>query len=376
MNLNYKKFLLDARNVTSAPVTINASQALKDIELLSEALEKAYPAKWAMDLQLWQNIIFKLKSLKLTKTISTEAFGAELADILWQIPDGHLKVRINEKVLGGEFKHHLRKPTTGANLANLAAEEFWKIDYRKSSIGLIPIIAISGFPQASEPQWNGFSDAIKKTLTAAAIIVDLRGNSGGDDTRAHEMASVFLGRNLETDWVREVICETAEAIALQINTYEMIIWRTYSSKNVVPPEELTQKLQSLKDKAEALSFEPLDNCKVINQELLQDAKSEAPLAFKKKIFVLIDPCTVSSGEWAALYLKKHPNTVLVGENTYGMIHFGNTGNLRLPHSGLNISLCMKINEITDGRFFEKKGILPDILISNTDSLNYVLNQLT
>ncbi|MGZ3771380.1 MAG: S41 family peptidase [Bdellovibrio sp.] len=223
MNLNYQKFLLDPAISANSPSHISFSQAQEDIEILLEALEKAYPAKWVMSPMQWQNVLFRIKSLQIEENISTELFGTLLADILWKIPDGHLKLRFNGKVLGSEFTKHLRKPSTGSNLADLSVNEFWKIEQRESLCGLIPVIAISGFPQASEPQWNGFSEAINQTLSAPAIIVDLRGNAGGDDTRALEMVSIFLGRELETDWVREIVCETPEAVALQINTYEMII---------------------------------------------------------------------------------------------------------------------------------------------------------
>lgn len=58
-----------------------------------------------------------------------------------------------------------------------------------------------------------------------------------------------------------------------------------------------------------------------------------------------------------------------------MIHFGNSGRLRLPNSGLEVTLCMKINELTDGRFFEKVGIPPNVRVNGTDSLELVLSQL-
>jgi len=59
-----------------------------------------------------------------------------------------------------------------------------------------------------------------------------------------------------------------------------------------------------------------------------------------------------------------------------MIHFGNTGFLRLPNSGLTVSLCMKMNEFKDGSFYEKTGVPPDINVSAQDSLEYVLTHLT
>lgn len=376
MALNYKKFLFDPHHDTvTNPANTSVVKFRKDIDFLVEALEKAYPAKWIMSEAQWKHIISDLYALKFDENTPAELFGTQIADILWQVPDGHLKVRLRDQILGHEFKNHLRKPTTGSNLAKSSSNECWKLEHRSAPLGNIPVIAISSFPQASEPPWVGFSEAIRNTLNAPAIIVDLRGNGGGDSTRAHEMASTFLGRDLEEDWVREIVCETAEAVALQINTYENIIWKNYRSKNLAPPMELVQILETLKERAESLATRPLSDSKTIHQQVPREMTNLPDLGFKNKIFVLIDPATISSGEWTALYLKKHPNAILVGENTYGMIHFGNTGRLQLPHSKLSIQLCMKINELTDGRFFEKTGIAPDVPVSNKDSLDYVISEL-
>jgi hypothetical protein len=353
---------------------ISNIEAKEGIKFLIEALEMAYPAKWVMDIDKWQETIGQLQLFSIEKEISTLHFGDLLANILWAIPDGHLKVRFNSSSCGNHYKNNLKQPTTGNNLANLKTGEFWKLDYRESRRGNLPVLALSGFPQSSEPQWNGFSEVINEILSAPALIVDLRGNIGGDDTKAIELTSTLLGYELSLDWVREIICETSEAYALQVNTYSRIIWNNYLSKNKNPPEELIAHKKTLEEKARDLSVQAHNDSKLVKISQSKTTHRITPV-YNHDIFVLIDPQTQSSGEWTALYLKKHPNTKLVGENTYGMIHFGNSGHLQLPNSGLDITLCMKINELTDGRFYEKLGVPPDIKISDKDTLAYTLTNL-
>ncbi|QLY26937.1 S41 family peptidase [Bdellovibrio sp. KM01] len=368
----YKKLLLDPRRLNNGHRVLSAVDVEQDLHLLLCALESAYPAKWIMRPEQWAEVLQKIKAVQLGASVYNDVFGSVLADILWQIPDGHLAVKLDGQILGKEFHRQTRQPTTGRNLNDSTSCTAWKIEQRRTAKGTVSILAISHFPPASDSQWLGFSEAVCRTLDSSAVIVDLRGNRGGDDAKGFELASILLGRELEMDWVREVACETAESLALQINTYELIIWNNYDSKDRVAPVELTKHLESLKSKASVLAINPLGDGKVVVEQIVGDA-SETSLAFNKKIFVLVDAVTASSGEWTALYLKRHPNTVIVGENTHGMIHFGNSGSLYLPQSGLSITLCMKINELMDGRFFEKTGISPDIHVSNKDSLGHVLD---
>jgi hypothetical protein len=372
MKIAYEKFLIDPSKIINC-LTVSHDEAIADVQLLIEALEKAYPAKWTMDQAQWNQVITNLHAINFQDNLSVDRLGETLADILWPIPDGHLKVRNKEVTCGSLYKKNLRQPTTGKNLANLDAGEFWKMEFRKTPRGMVPVLAISGFPQSSEPSWNGFTEAIAEILKAPSLIVDLRGNGGGDDTKAIELVSALLGYELDINWVREIFCESAEAYALQINTYERIIWNNYKSKNEKAPSELINHLVELKEKALNLFINfPQGKKLIVEAESSVSSEHKIP-KFDSDIFILIDPQTVSSGEWASLYLKNHPKAKIVGENTYGMIHFGNTGYLQLPNSGLIISLCMKINEISDGNFYEKLGVPPDIKVSSEDSLEYVIS---
>lgn len=367
---SYTDLLFKPSGLSSEKNTLSIHEMKEDLEILVYALTRAYPGAWAMSSDAWKNIVDQIQNLSLQDATSPETFGTAIADILWDIPDGHLKVRLNTQTLGDQFHKNLREPSTGNNLAG---EKVWSIEHHQSPKGLIPIIAISWFPQPSEIQWDGFLEEVSKLKHAPALIIDIRGNDGGNDSKAIDMTSILLGKELIVDWVREVICETAESYALQMNTYEKILWNTYGLHRDRAPREITEELENLKQKAKALKNQKLE--KTFNQLPASTGPLLTPNGFQGPIFVLIDSKTKSSGEWTALYLQKHPNTVLVGDNTYGMIHFGNSGILPLPNSRLEITLCMKINELSDGRFVEKTGIPPDVLVSNDDSLEYTLKNL-
>jgi len=370
MKFSFEDLLFDPSLPAFGKILLSVQEMKEDLELLAFALDRAYPAAWKMSPEAWARVLGSLHGLRVSEGLSCEEFGSLLADVLWDIPDGHLKVRLRTETLGKKFHKNLRIPTTGANIAG---EKVWSINLHQSFQGPVPVIGISWFPQPSEDPWNGFLEEVAKHKNALNMIIDLRGNDGGNDTKAIEMTSLLLGNELVIDWVQEVICESPESYALQINTYEKIILNNYGHDRYKAPKEIHEQIELCRKKAsEMQNREPL---KTINRLESSLNPLLGPDAFRGRLFVLIDPKTKSSGEWTALYLQKHPNTILVGENTYGMIHFGNSGVLRLPHSQLDITLCMKINELTDGRFFEKTGVPPDVHISGEDSLKYTLAAL-
>ncbi|MEK2690097.1 S41 family peptidase [Bdellovibrio sp. GT3] len=360
---------LDPKTSANSDRVLSGEEVLQDIKVLIYALENAYPAVWKIPAREWSQIISKLENLRPSQNISSRDLGTILADVLWEIPDGHLKVRLTTETLGEKLRTHLRKPSTGRNISE---GQVWKIENHKADSQTIPVVGISWFPQSSEAHWNGFLEEIERLISFPTIVFDLRGNFGGDDSKSIEMMSLLLGKPLEFDWLRDIVCVSTEAYTLQANTYSKIIWNGYTSKNLTPPDALANELASFKDKAVALKGKPPE------KEIFESSPAQEKISQPKysgKIVVLIDSETSSSGEWTALYLKRHPNTVLVGENTYGMIHFGNSGTLRLPNSQLEVTLCMKINELTDGSFYEKTGIPADITVKNQDSLTHVLSNL-
>lgn len=337
---------------------ISPADLKTDLDLLVAALKAAHPAQWIMPIAEWSGV---LKDLNNISEVQVEALAAEISRIFNRIPDGHLEVRSQTQRYGAPS----RAVTTGENLAKGRA---WALEWR----GKIPILAVAWFPQPSEPEWDGFIEAVRTVRDCKVAIVDLRGNPGGNDFWAIEATAVLLDHEFHLDWVSEVFCESAIGSALQANTYSKIMWRRYANQGLPAPDPLLSLRDENIARSESLGSEP------VKREVLAQQPAPAqqgPKAFHGHLYVLLDPMTRSSAEWMALYLKRIPGTVLVGEPSFGQLHFGNTGLLCLPHSQLEIVICEKINRLVDGQFYEKTGIPPDKIYRDGDSLDYLLHHV-
>ena len=85
-------------------------------------------------------------------------------------------------------------------------------------------------------------------------------------------------------------------------------------------------------------------------------------SIQKPIYILIDSVCGSSCESTVDFFEYNPLVKTVGENTAGYIHFGNNGNVFLKNSGVNLQMAVSYNSYLDGRFIEKKGIVPKIAV--------------
>ncbi|MDF1661717.1 MAG: S41 family peptidase [Planctomycetota bacterium] len=81
-------------------------------------------------------------------------------------------------------------------------------------------------------------------------------------------------------------------------------------------------------------------------------------AYKKPIVVLIGPGCVSSGEGMAMMLRALPQAQLIGESTRGSS--GNPAPLLLPN-GVTVYYSRWVSMLPSGESFEGKGLSPDIL---------------
>lgn len=360
------QLLIDDSSARFTNDELSAESVKVDIAILLYALERAYPGKWSMNEESWNAVLDRISSIN--GPLCAADLAEQIANHLWPIPDGHLKVKGGATIFGQGYRNSLRPSSVGEN--SIRDDRVWDVQKVERDGKHISLLAIRWFPQPSEASWSGFFEQFPEIVKSEALIIDLRGNDGGNDQNAMELASYLLGRPLPLNWIQEVICESPGSYALQANTYQRILDQCVHREGSAPSELVVQRNYLLQRMRE-LNADAME--KRIHRDDQFSPSIPLPLRpYPGKIFVLIDSRTKSSGEWAALYLKRHPNTILVGEHSYGMIHFGNGGLLRLPKSGIEVTLCMKLNELVGGRFYEKAGIPPDIPVKG-DALSYVLN---
>lgn len=370
---SFESFLFDPSVRFLESLSLSRDQLRQDLQVLLQALTQAYPGSWALPGDQWEAFLNRLTSWPIPAQLRLRAFADALADLLWEMPDGHLRIRFHSSIYSTSFKARLRLPSTGSNLADADHGEFWRIENHRSPLGPVPVVAISSFPQASHPGWKDLEEKIRSLRTSTVLAVDLRGHAGGDDLGAARLTSLLSGYEISRSWVRERARETPQAYALQANSCASLIWHGYVMKGRPPPNKLQHLRDRLLAQARLLQEEPA--IEPASASPSDPQEKLPPLPFGGRLFVLIDAQTIAAGEWAALHLQKQLGACLVGENSYGLIHFAETGLLRLPFSGLEIPLSRKIHILDDGRFFEKTGIPPDLPVSSTDSLNFLLSDV-
>ena len=276
--------------------------------------------RWAQDLVL-------RKPDTLAGCAST--LGQELGVVLG---DAHLRVR--------HGRHHQPEKQAVANSAGPAWES--------STLGRIRVVRIRTLDGS-----NG-ADRILRSASAehdadfsyGSIVVDLRGNGGGDDS----YVSAWLAPHAPADWT--LPCEE-RTMALASTRFSLAYWNYavwLRLNHHAVPEAFDQ-----------------DRVKPQRQDhviIRTGTPAPDPLSGSRpwtgRMVVLIDGGTGSSAESAALMLKSAFNAALAGTPSYGAIDYGNSTPYYLPASGMEIHLPSQANNW--GRPVDFIGIQPDVVI--------------
>lgn len=279
----------------------------------------------------------------------------ELSKIFSKVSDNHLKVW---PCFADRNIHH----NIGLSFSvgkNMAAEDIVSVVEDDNILK----IALAKFPMPNEPHWEGFLDKIKSSLYKSelkGIILDLRGNTGGNDHYGYEMAALIFGGPFNHPICSQAVLQTPLSFLAMSNTFY---------------QRNEEYAQAFRDKYHfALESEKADKYKIYEGE--KDKTSLSADCINKPLFILIDPETKSSGESTALCFEDHPQVQYVGQATNGCIEFGNVGLFVLPHSKICIQISTHKNIFRDQRAFEKNGIQPHLFCeTGVDALEVVLEKL-
>lgn len=301
---------------------LTAEEVKQDVSILARLLIRAYVG-WPV-----LNIFIKRKVLKqlidiynnACNTTSLEFFNS-IKSVIGCIPDNHISMSFNGvKAITTKRKKH---KNVGANISQNADISFKMLKNNIAIIGFKRMVRTDEFNDTIEAFIN---ETLKKST---ALIIDLRGNSGGNSTYSDKFANYLCGTKIDS-FRKLYVRATPEAQKIQQQSSPNAFWA------------------GLPESEDFILFREGKNYSIDKNK-----------AYMKPIYILTDRITGSSAEMFLLRMIHHPCVKVVGDNSAGMETFGNMGSAFLKNSqikvfiGLNYRVLVKDN-------FELNGYEPDI----------------
>jgi hypothetical protein len=344
--------------------TVNLNNK-NDIEFLVYNLKNGHAGADFLERDQFLNVLKKLE--KINTKISTDRLCEQIASTLDELADGHISVWTKDgyclkkkKMIGNVGRND------GEAHSPNAIYSYRKIKNKKT----IAILSIRKFPFAKDPKWNGIKTAIKTVMKSDIIIVDLRGNSGGSSDIAKRIARWLINDSIIHNKKRIYRRNTLES------------WNAYRNNINDIKERVSKEGRDTSYFVEDFQYIDLaiEKLKESNspQYLIYDFKAPevSKVNFKGKIYILVDRLCGSSCEHMIELLRFHPTTKLVGENSAGLIHFGQMGVITLPKSAIKVSFSTQFFEGFQEGFYEKMGYPPDFATpKGEDALDFLLRNL-
>lgn len=280
------------------------------------------------------------------------------------LPDGHFNIWFPGNSCYSPSKI---KANVGSNYISNFKDAIYKTKTYSSKQTIL--IAISHFPHYEDRGWDGFSKTLKKLKKYQNIIIDLRGNSGGDSRRGLDLARFLLNPTIEHNKKEIVRKNTPEAWTIFRNgILRKKIWKDANNLSTNHLDEYLKEIDENRKKS-------LTSNKIFLNRRFKSPSLEK-INFEGNIYVLTDKECGSSCEHTIEALKFHPMTKVVGQNTSGAVHYGQIGIIRLPSSGVYIQLATQYFKLFEEGYFDKIGYTPDIIVpAGKDALPFILKKI-
>ncbi|WP_298417033.1 S41 family peptidase [uncultured Kordia sp.] len=237
------------------------------------------------------------------------------------------------------------------------------VDSIHTGILEITTFALGGPKSEGHQKYTKFLDSVFNSLqtqNTPNLIVDIRGNGGGNDPNDLLLYSYLTKRTF-----RE-------------NTSAFTLFQKIPNKEYYIDDDIQELAEELEEEHSILKAG-----KYYQNTTFNKVWNPTKNAFYGNIIVLIDPFVASAGSLFASLLKSDENTILIGEETLGG-YYGHTGHIpvtyQLPNSKLELTFSIvdleqDVKQLSDQQYGD--GVKPDIRVVQTyhDFLNHKDTQL-
>jgi hypothetical protein len=352
--------------------SVSKEAVLRDLDILMSVFKDGYGGWKELGGKFETEVFPKLRKYGLSHA-STRDVCMFIGKILDTVPDHHLSVHEfgSEEKCG---KTSIKRGSVGPNL-DKKKKLAWAYFERRVKGKTVPVVSINRLPPPGDA-WKGFLEKIQTlSRTAPALIIDLRGIHGGDDEVTHRMARILFGIEDQSAILAPastvVQRQTPVALSLFLNTLGLaILKQKFAGKDHSQLDGYYSEYLDLLKKANNGSLPAVEKTEV--KSGIFDPKR----AFQGPIRILIDSECESGCESAVEFLERHPSAKTVGENTAGLVQFGQIGTLWLKGTNVFVDIATRSYSFADGRFVEKVGYSPSIRVKGgEDALDAAIQDI-
>lgn len=243
--------------------------------------------------------------------------------------------------------------------------------FRLTRKGATALLRVSSFdPSRAEVRkaLDEFARSAEGLRSAQTVILDLRDNGGGSDASWHR----FLGSLFDVDPQQFLRRESYRDLQTSATEQASERWN-----REVRRLEAWQQLLQVWGGRFVLNAETRRQRTWSQQPWLDGRVPRGPQSFRGRLVVVVNRQTASAAESIVPVVRREGGLV-VGENTYGAIGFGNVFEYWLPHSGIRLTLAAtEFRRPGDGTDYQGdgQGYHPDIWTPTNPDLAQVLADL-
>lgn len=235
--------------------------------------------------------------------------------------------------------------------------------FAEERIGGIPVVRLRSFADYYGRELEAIVDSAEKYRGEPYVILDIRGNGGGNTRWPRQWLYSFTGHSPS---LKQALTELVSRTSMtgRANLFALML-ESYREQERPPVQADFERFH-----AEAARF---DDPAVKPYWSHVTIPPIDPIPNETTLIVIQDRRVASAGESVVSYLMNQvENVVFVGENTMGALTFGQLSAHRLPHSNLLAYLPIKLNVPLDMEIREARGFAPDYWVPAQQALNHAV----
>lgn len=232
--------------------------------------------------------------------------------------------------------------------------------FREDTIGGIPVVRIRSFSDHHIAYIDQFLSAAQKYRGEPCLIVDIRGNGGGNEEWPKKWITRLTGQQPSGKrYFTEFISKTT--MMGRANYFEYLL--------DLYPDTSKYQVEMDQFRTQVDFFEKYSMAPHWSGPFSQDTQV---ISNDTTVIVVMNGSVASAAEGFINYIQQVENVVFVGENSMGALVFGQMTLHQLPHSKLSVNLPISLNIPFDLVLREEKGFFPDLWVPAEDAVNYAV----